>query len=57
MSGHKRSRSEGSTATVAIAVTAAVRPVGGGEGATRPLRREREVSPPHLARPRKGELL
>ena len=51
MSGHKRSRSEGSTATTAITVVQQAR-----EEAkeTAPELNRREVSPPYVTRQRKG---
>ena len=58
LSGHKRSRSEGSTAASAITMTtnAVTQPVEEKEAHSQQTKREREVSPFYTARPRKGEM-
>jgi WD40 repeat protein len=53
--GHKRSRSEGSGATMAVSVGQSGVQVGGDERTVKPQvtpRREKELSPPYLPRPR-----
>lgn len=53
MSGHKRSRSEGSSATTAVLVGRS----GRDEGPRAAARREKEMSPPYLPRPRNGRFI
>ena len=60
MSGHKRSRSEGSTATTAITLTTVAQPVreGDREGdkdTSQQTNKEREVSPAYPTRQHNGE--
>ena len=51
--GHQRSRSEGSTASLAVAAPAKV--AGGREAAHQPVKSEREMSPPFRTRQSKGK--
>ena len=53
MSGHKRSRSEGSSTTTAVLVSQSERD----EGPRAAARREKEMSPPYLPRPRNGRFI